>query len=135
MTITTKEMLIQYMMGTDGNSDDDNDTLLKIKQMADPITFQMKRVWKTSGFISLLDSKETLFLFLNQFTVLFSQFKWAVICSTFSAAKILYEISVTIEQPFRTDEIIENILRFLITNDFEQWIEKSGGWESMYVSE
>ena len=145
MTITTKKVLTQYMTGTGDNSVNDEtcekplhmlsqaekDALIlyRVKKSADPITFEMKRKWKTSDFISLLNSKEKLICFLHQLDVLFKPRNWGVICSTFSAAKLLYEASVTIEQSFRIDEIIENILSFLITSGIEQWIEEAYGWK------
>ena len=62
MTLTTKDVLTQYLMGIPN----DSATLLKVKYSADTIAFRLKETHQTFDFIHLLNSDDTLTCFLHE---------------------------------------------------------------------
>ena len=127
--MTTRDVLTQYLMGIPN----DSATLLKVKYSADTIAFHLKETHQTFDFIQLLNSDEILTCFLHELTL--QPLYWHVIYSILSAAKLMHDASIGHEQGFRIHEIINKILSFMVNNDIVQWIETSGGWEHIDVTE
>ena len=125
MTLTTKDVLTQYLMGNQEASE--NATLIRIKPTCDQIATRLRTTFNTFDFIQLLNRDELLDCFLNQLTL--DSLHWHVIFSILSFAKVMYEACVMHEQGFRIHEIINKILSSMVKNDIVQWIENSGGWE------
>ena len=124
---TTKDVLTKYLMGN--QEDMENATLMSIRQTCDQIAIRLKTTFKTFDFIHLLNSDDTLTCFLHQLTL--QPLYWNVIYSILAAAKLMNEASISHDQGFRVNEIIDKVTSYMTNNDIESWIENLGGWENI----
>ena len=116
MTLTTKYVLTKYLM--ENQEDSENATLMRINQTCDQIAIRLK----TTCFLYELTVRSL------YWHVILST--WHVILSILSVAKLMYDSSLSHEQGFRVNEIIEKVSSYMINNNIESWIKNQGGWQT-----
>ena len=126
--MNTKDVLTQYLLFGIQNYEN-SAIVMRVKQSCDEITSRFRKTYRTFDFINLLNSNEVMICFLHQLTI--EPIQWNAIFSILSAAKLMFDASVNHEQSFRIHEIVDKITCFMISNNIESWIKKSGGWRCL----